>query len=164
MMQPPPTRYKVVERGRRLLVIDSWTGAEATKPLPAEPAARGRTDRPPRAIARARHGTNPVVANPVAPAELAPGDVMFTTRRWYDDRAPRRIRENFSNRSRIERVGQIAAFSIAVFLGLSVVFWPYVPLLLVPVLATKGVRDRLRGAITRGIDALDQAGASASVG
>lgn len=41
-MDVPKTRYRVIERDRKLIVIDTWTGDPATKamPLPASPSAR----------------------------------------------------------------------------------------------------------------------------
>ncbi|AJP73551.1 hypothetical protein [Sphingomonas hengshuiensis] len=146
-MRPPPTRYKVVERGRRLEVIDTWSGAVATPPMAETRERRGRTDRAPA----------PAPSRPAATAPADSRDTLFTTQPWYDDKAPRAIRESYANKARVQKFTQIAAFAVAVTLGLSVVLWPWVPLLLVPLFFADESRRRLRAAATRWIDTLDQA-------
>lgn len=151
-MRPPPSRYKVVERGRRLEVIDTWAAPSAT-PAPAAPAERprGRTDRAPHAAP--------------APARAADSrDTLFTTRRWYDDKAPRAIRESYANKARLRKAGQIASFVIAVGFALALLFAPATLLVLALLLLPEESRRRLRAAATRWIDTFDQASTGSSAG
>lgn len=39
LSEPPPPRYSVVERGRRLEVIDNWQGTGSVRPVSAPPPA-----------------------------------------------------------------------------------------------------------------------------
>ncbi|MFD1789649.1 hypothetical protein ACFSC3_19005 [Sphingomonas floccifaciens] len=67
--QPPPSRYRVVEEGRRLVVIDTRTGESAT---------RGRDALPERV--------------PLGPERIAfDGRAVLVTRPFYDDKGPRRL-------------------------------------------------------------------------
>jgi hypothetical protein len=69
--QPPPSRYRVVEQGRRLVVIDIRSG---------EPAGRRRDVAP--------SDTKP----PLGPERIAfDGRAVLVTRPFYDDKAPRRL-------------------------------------------------------------------------
>ena len=47
MSKPPPPRYRIVERGGRLVTIDTWAKASSTTP-PAQPPVRPRSMQPPR--------------------------------------------------------------------------------------------------------------------
>lgn len=149
-MRPPPSRYKVVERGRRLEVIDTWAARSAT-PAPAAPAERprDRADRAPRAA-------------PAAAADAR--DTLFTTRRWYDDKAPRAIRESYANKARLRKAGQIASFTIAVAFALALLFAPATLIVLALLLVPEESRRRLRAAATRWIDSFDQASTGSSAG
>jgi hypothetical protein len=143
-MRAPPTRYRIVERGRRLEVIDTWTGA------PASRAAGGpRLLRPADALA------------PAEPAQEGAGIAdgsSFTTRPWYDDKAPRRIRTDFAIRKQIEQLGLTLAVAIALGVAFLFLFWPFSALLLgAAAFAARGMRPRLRAAATRFVDRLDQA-------
>lgn len=144
-MRPPPSRYKVVERGRRLEVIDTWAAHSAT-PAPAE-RPRDRADRAPRAVAA---------------ADVR--DTLFTTRRWYDDKAPRAIRESYANKARLRKAGQIASFTIAVAFALALLFAPATLIVLALLLVPEESRRRLRAAATRWIDSFDQASTGSSAG
>lgn len=69
--QPPPSRYRVVEQGRRLVVIDTHTGRPAAQTRDAAPA----TD-----------------TAPLGPERIAfDGRAVLVTRAFYDDKAPRRL-------------------------------------------------------------------------
>jgi hypothetical protein len=79
-LQPPPSRYRVVERGRRLEVIDTQTGAasggrEVAPLTSARPGVFGRT------VARAAS----------LGATDAAGRALYTTATWFDDRGPRTL-------------------------------------------------------------------------
>ena len=70
-IEPPPSRFRVVERGRRLEVID--TQATASSASAAAPAQR---DREPGAWPRRTRFD---------------GTIEFTTRSFYDTRGPRTV-------------------------------------------------------------------------
>jgi len=88
-MDVPPSRYKVVEEGRRLVVRDTWNGnAPVTghMPQPKLPSDSGR----PATVEQARAALHKDRPRPAA----APDPTVFilTTHPWFDDRAPRQIR------------------------------------------------------------------------
>lgn len=133
-MQPPPTRYKVVERGRRLVVIDTRTGSPVSEHREAAPPAQ------------------PVQRSP---AGVDDGSV-FTTRPWYDEKAPRTVRLNYAARQRIKNVRFGIALAAAVLVVLLFLFWPF-SLVLFVLLAQPKLRKQARTAVTRWIDEFDQA-------
>jgi hypothetical protein len=132
--KPPPSRYKVIERGRRLEVIDTLTGQPASRSLP-----------PPRADGGGgRQGG------------VEDGD-SFTTRRWYDDKAPRRIRLNFATRKRFDQLRMTIAIVVALLVAFAFLFWPFfVPLLVVAGAVGWQQRVQARTAVTRFLDGFDQ--------
>lgn len=135
-MELPPPRYRVVERGRRLEVIDTWKG-EAARPGAAAPRSE----------------------------EGGPGDgSAFVTRRWYDARAPRLIPLNYATRARLANLRMAIAVSAAVLVALLFLLWPFSLVVLVALLASAQVRRGLRGASTGWIDSLDQAASGSSAG
>lgn len=133
-MKPPPTRYRVVEKGRRLVVIDSLTGA----PVSEQP----------------RGGPS---AGPVrrSPAGVDDGSV-FTTRPWYDEKAPRTVRLNYGARQRIKNVRFAIAVAAAAFVAVLFLFWPF-SLILAVLLVQPKLHKQARGMVTRWIDGFDQA-------
>lgn len=84
MTDAPPGRYKVVERGRRLVVIDTLTGQPAAREMPAP--VETRTTR-------------------------AGGAAVFTTSPIYDLKGPRRIAKSDSLTNLA--AGMLAAVAIA---------------------------------------------------
>jgi hypothetical protein len=159
MMQPPPSRYKVVERGRRLEVIDTRTGKPASSvPLPLAGGVRGG------AIGRGRDGnlTGPPPTPPASGRGAQAGSAgldsdTFVTKRWFDDKAPRTIRLNYANRARLLNLRWIVAVAIALLVVLSFWFWPLAILLVFAVAFGPKLRAQLRVASTRWLDGLDQA-------
>jgi hypothetical protein len=149
MMQPPPSRYKVVERGRRLEVIDTRTGK------PASSVPHGDTG----AVRRDLSGPPaPPVSGRGAKGESAGIDSStFVTRRWFDDKAPRAIRLNYANRARLLNLRWIVAVAIALLVVLSFWFWPLAILLVFALAFGPKLRAQLRAASTRWLDGLDQA-------
>jgi hypothetical protein len=157
MMQPPPSRYKVVERGRRLEVIDTRTGEPASRsiPLPRAGGTRGEIGRAPRDL------TGP----PASPASArgATGESagidtdVFVTRSWFDDKAPRPIRMNFANRQRLLNLRWGAAIAVALLVALSFLFWPLAIMLVIALAAGPKLRAQLRAASTSWLDGFDQA-------
>jgi hypothetical protein len=89
-MDVPPSRYKVVEQGRRLVVLDRWNGDAPVVghvPQPKLPSDSAR----PASVEQARD------------AMRRPGPAGFTlkTERWFDDQAPRVIRVGEQGRGRL---------------------------------------------------------------
>lgn len=94
-MDMPPTRYRVVEQGRRLVVIDNWTGAPVQHGMrmPESPREPGASPR--KTIEQASaglHAASPPRSRPGGDAGLGGPDWIITTQSWFDDEAPRRIR------------------------------------------------------------------------
>ena len=135
-MDAPPTRYRVVERGRRLEVIDTWSGERVT-PLRDRPGAT-RT-------------------GPRQETSDAAEGAAFTTKPWFDDKAPRIVRMNYATTARIKNLRYAIAVAIALVVVLCFLFWPLALILPFALLGTPKLRDQLRGASTRWIDGLDQA-------
>ncbi|MHA6718456.1 hypothetical protein ACX40Y_03295 [Sphingomonas sp. RS6] len=150
----PPSRYRVEERGRRLIVIDRASGREVSGRDPVPPAAPGeggplRREPPAEVLAR-RWRLGP-------PRRSATPD-HFVTRGWFDDKAPRAIRLNRRNHAQFDlfRIG--GAIVIAITVALSFLFWPLFLILMIGLLAPQNARSQLRSAFTRWLDQLDQAG------
>ncbi|WP_213979617.1 hypothetical protein [Sphingomonas sp. dw_22] len=134
-MKPPATRYRVVEKGRRLVVIDTLTGAPVSE-----------------------HGDGTLPAQPVrrSPAGVDDGSV-FITRAWYDEKAPRTVRLNYATRQRIKNIRFAIALAAAIFVVLLFLFWPFSLILFAVPLVQPKLHKQARGAVTRWIDGFDQA-------
>lgn len=152
-MRPPPTRYKVVERGRRLEVIDTLTG---------EPVSRPSVPLPPAGTREEEIGSGPrdLSAPPASGARAGSAGIdsnSFVTRRWYDDKAPRMIRMNYSNRARLTNLRYGIAVAAALLVVLAFLFWPFALVLVVAVTMNPKIRTQIRTGVTRWIDGFDQA-------
>lgn len=81
--QPPPGRYRVVEKGRRLVVIDTLTGAEATRaPPPPPPPSYNATT-----VEQLPAATVPGGAD----RSVFDGGMRLRTVRLYDLKGPRTV-------------------------------------------------------------------------
>ncbi|WP_245825086.1 hypothetical protein [Sphingomonas azotifigens] len=161
-MDMPPSRYRVEERGRRLVVVDRATGREVSptkSPLPlaggeGSPKRRGlRSAPPPSPPASGRGGQawRFGIQRPKATPD------SFVTRSWFDAKAPRTIKLNYAAHSRLATLRFAGAILIALLVTGSFLFWPWFPFTLAAVLAPAKTRARLREASTRWIDGFDQA-------
>src|SRR5204862_472732 len=106
-MDMPPTRYRVVEQGRRLVVIDTLAGGPV-RPVPGAPEMPGERRRRMEAP-RPRDRVAPRLRKPEPRGPHANGDGLgFTTARWFDDEGPRTIRidQEGQGRSEERRVGK----------------------------------------------------------
>ena len=163
MSQVPPPRYRIVERGRRLIVTDNWARDKAPPPSPIPPSPSGRDLLPSKAgdtanrIVRAGEEGGTLLRRlalaACAGAEDAEGRPIFTSASWFDTRAKRQ----FSlGRSGVERVGgtvlaflmMIGFFFILSFvIGFEALFIPVVLLVIVgkniPSIGTRWI-DRLQ--------------------
>lgn len=139
----PPTRFRVVERGRRLEVIDTQAGQAVTR----------RPDTPSFVADRK--------AREARPAWLArnarPGDgVVWTTHRFYDDKGPRRLTLDAGAMQQLQIMGAALVVGAVLWVALALA----VPALwaLPFILASGKSRAGLRGPITRWLDRIEAAG------
>ncbi|APR51766.1 hypothetical protein CA223_08150 [Sphingomonas koreensis] len=144
MTDAPPGRYKVVERGRRLVVIDTRSGQPATheaRPAPPSPAVllpAGIEQDTPRSI------------------DDQSGHAVLTTSRLYDLKGPRRIVISDAASNRMNRsIGGIAIGLIA--FAILATFFPLLLLLPVALLFQPKARAAFRTWMTARLDEADQA-------
>ncbi|WP_097062800.1 hypothetical protein [Sphingomonas guangdongensis] len=136
---PPPSRYRVVERDRRLVVIDTRTGQPASgeaAPLPAKRALPSLPDR-----------------------TSFDGRATLVTHPLYDDKGPRELVLDPAASTMLGRAGLVLAVAAIATVIAAVAFPPL--LILVVLLLNPQPRRRLRAAITRWLDRYD---ASSSAG
>jgi hypothetical protein len=140
-MDMPPTRYRIVERGRRLEVIDSWKGEPVRPPQPASPSKRR---------------SSPLLH------KLGSGDgTGFTTSALYDAKGPRTLRLDYAAVARLRQVRFVLAIGVAVLVALAFYsLWAIA--VLFALFANTKVRSGLRDAITRWLDGFDQAARDSS--
>ena len=104
MSEPPPSRYRIVEKDRRLTVIDTWA-KDATMSVPAAPGVQRRDNRQ-AAGASGSNGDGKAVLHRLALAAClgardAEGRPVFTTYPWFDARAPRSFALGHSGERRL---------------------------------------------------------------
>lgn len=90
MTRPPPPRYRVIERGRRLETIDSRTGANISRERDAAPPSRSVRGRPAAAVSDGRL-TRTLVALLCRGERLPDGRYVLRTSASFDERGPREI-------------------------------------------------------------------------
>lgn len=146
VIDAPPGRYKVVERGRRLVVIDMRTGRSAARESPAGEAT------PP---------TLPV--DTAAPGGIAGrgGHAVLTTSRIYDLKGPRRIAMTPAFNARFGRVAGGGLISL-VIVGTVVtmlfpVLWLFAALALLQPKLRGGLRRWITACLDRAVAGADQA-------
>lgn len=126
----PPPRYKVVERGRRLVVIDTQTGQPASQPERR--------------------------ATPVTKPMRTDGAKVLRTARFFDDKGPREIVLGPNRTGMLNGGVAVAMIVVVALVGLAISF-PALLFAPVFVLAQPKVRRGARAAITLWLDSLDQA-------
>jgi len=165
-MDMPPSRYRVEERGRRLVVIDRKTGREvshAKSPLPLARGVGGGDDRAGRRRSREAPPPSPPASGRGAQGwkfglkQTRATPDSFVTRSWFDAKAPRTIKLNYTAHSRLATLRFGGAILIALLVTGSFLFWPWFPFTVAAVLTPPKTRERLREASTRWIDGFDQA-------
>jgi hypothetical protein len=164
-MQPPPSRYKVVERGRRLEVIDTRNGEPVRPPLTASPAER-RTSPMLRKLGSGdgtRFTTSPLYdAKGPRTIKLGSGDgTRFTTSPLYDAKGPRTIKLDYSAMARLRQLRFAVAIGVAVMIAIAFLAWWMIPVAIVAIANAK-TRSGVRAAITRWFDGFDQAARDSS--
>lgn len=133
MTARPPSRYRIVERDRRLEVIDTWAEGSPTPRGPLDPS------KPPRSI----------LAVLPAPEQAGfDGRATLTTHRAYDLKGPRTVLLDPGSVAMLGRL-KLAALSVAFFYVLIVaVTTPW--LLMAPVfLFQPTIREPVRAWITK---------------
>lgn len=123
MTPPRPTRYRVIERGRRLEVIDTWKEGGTPAPRGASPQSASRTLGPP----AARQGSTARDAVRAMAATQKRGhrhSRVFTTSSWYDAKGPRPIVLGYEGEMRLKGLRFLAGIGCVGALVLAVFFWP----------------------------------------
>jgi hypothetical protein len=167
-MDVPPSRYRVVERGRRLIVIDTKSG------MPVSGIDRDQQAKIAR-LAAALHDTEPrdQISDPapanepayhppyepasrpppsLSPAPIGAGDAnILTTQPWFDDRAPRRIRIRENGQGAAAVAAIVALFAS----GLAFVTFGW-PALVIGFVLLLNLRKTMRAGITRWLDGMEQ--------
>lgn len=142
MREPPPPRYKVVERGRRLEVIDTWNGNAPVVHTPHPPSAPSA--RP----------VDARVSAPSAPQIDARGRRRFTTSSWYDAKGPRVLLLDADGERQLDNARAVlVAVGIAVVL-LGFLWWPLLIMLGI-VAGQPKARNNLRKAGAGWLDSID---------
>ena len=166
MSTPPPSRYRVVERDRRLVVVDSW--AKNAPPGEGKPAPRPGVAGTPGA--RLPGTTRPGIASPRGATGLAgilvriacfgsddgDGHPILSTVAYYDDRGPRDITLAPAGERRLGRmlVTVIVALFVAVVL-LSLVLPFLVVLFFAAIAVNAGMSSFAKPIVTRWLDGLE---------
>lgn len=142
MTEVPPSRYKVVERGRRLVVIDTRTGAPASPEHGSMKSPARRSDPPP-------VSQRPVQETAPRRVDDRSGAAILTTSPLYDLKAPRQIvmDDRFNN-----RIGKaIGGWLIGLFFAFSIAFLFFPWLIVLPFVLV--LQPKLRAAIRQWITA-----------
>lgn len=143
MTDIPPSRWKVVERGRRLVVIDTLTGQEANSGPSSVVSARELEQ------ASSRAGTTPFGGLEKLRFD---GGGALTTHPLYDSRGPRTIKLDPASATLVGRV-RVGAALVAMMFVLLAIAQPFALIILPFVLLQPKVRAQVRDAITRWLDA-----------
>lgn len=163
MSTPPPSRYRVVERDRRLVVIDTWDKSAPPVGAPTPPAPS--TSRPTRPDLRGAMSATPERKGGIGGlvVSLACGGAMdgewrpiLTTKEYYDAKGPREIILSPPAAQRLGRLLSRAAIALAV---IAVLLWafPYLLILLVGGFwfGTAALDSAAKPAVTRWLDGLE---------
>lgn len=135
LRQPPPPRWRVVERDRKLVVLDSRTGQTVTAAPAAAPAS--------------------APARSWLPQQIQfDGSAELTTHRFYDDKAPRTLRLDPGSAATLGRL-KLTGIGAILLIALLAIAWPW---LLLPIffLWNNTVRSRLRAAATKWLDRVER--------
>ncbi len=162
-MDAPSSRYKIVERGRRLVTIDTLTGEEAGPPpssglAPPDAQARIAPSGPGNSSAEAQANSPRPQGRILPRADSAPkGSFMLSTEVWFDARAPRDLSISILGLGwqLVVRSRFLLVILVLLFLTASWLLF-LLPLLLVPAVR-RGLARLFRPFITRLLDQFDPA-------
>jgi len=159
-MDAPGTRYKVVERGRRLEVIDTWNGNAAVRPVRGEPVPQAPRRDASAAIESLRREAS--VASR-APGLDRRGRGPLHTKAWYDAKGPRQIAVTQAGEEKLKGLRIVAFVVLFVLAVMGFLFWPL--LFIVPFFVLNdAARKNLRAASTKFLDDLNQPATRSSGG
>ena len=165
-MDAPGTRYKVVERGRRLEVIDTWNHNAPVKPMRADPM-----DHAPQRDALAAVESIRVpprdTASPIevlrAPRHDQRGRGLLHTKPWYDAKGPRQIVVTPAGEEKLKGLRIVAFVALFIAAVFAFLFWPL--FLILPFILMNGeTRKSLRAASTKFLDTINQPVTDSSTG
>ncbi len=154
MSRPPPSRYRVVERGRRLVVLDMLNGGAPVSHTPhTGPTAPAKALRTPA-------GKNAPVTS-VAPETLdMRGRAIVTTHPFYDLKGPRRITVDLQQEEQI-RIFKVVAGVVAICFVAIALMMPWLFVVPIALLSQRRARNWMRAQATDWLDGVDQAADSA---
>jgi hypothetical protein len=168
-MQPPPPRYRIVERDGRLIATDTWAEKRPTRPEAPMTSMPG-TPKPVRPSTPAsplwvRDGGMISALGAVLVLSLCAGTTdeagnpTLTTANFYDIKGPRRIMLDPASAKRLGRV-LLALLSalLAMLLLACITAWGFIALFVLVGMTAGSVNTTARPAITRWLDRLEQAG------
>lgn len=147
--EPPPPRYRVVEKGRRLVVIDRLTGAEAARaPPPTGPLAAAYPPINELPVATVPGGADRTVFD---------GGMRLRTIPLYDLKGPRTVVIDAAGVKKLTDARGWLIAGVVLLVGLLFLF----PILAVPlaiIVLNPKVRQRLREQATAWLDRYASAG------
>lgn len=155
-MDAPGTRYKVVERGRRLEVIDTWNNNATVKPAQPDPVQRApQLDASGAAeVMRSHRHEAPSPIEAIRAPKLDQRGLL-RTKVWYDAKGPRQIVVTEQGAEKLKGLRVVAFVLLFIAAVMGFLFWPL--LFIVPFLAlNEGARKGLRSASTKFLDDLNQ--------
>jgi hypothetical protein len=135
----PPSRWRVVERNRRLEVVDTHTGKRVATPRVAEPPVPGR---------------NAKSNLPLLRRTRFDGGGELTTHRLFDEKAPRTIALDAGSASVVSRVQLGLLFAAMIGLA-AIALWPWLLALLVLPFRQE-IRRPFRRRITAWLDRVER--------
>lgn len=145
MTDAPPGRYKVVERGRRLVVIDTRTGQPATRePASAAPPAP-------------RPSAAPIERAAPRSVDDRSGAAILRTTRLYDLKGPREIMMTQAFSDRLARAMGGWLIACFIFAMVAMLLLPWLWLIPIAILLLPRGRAAFRNWMTARLDAADQA-------
>jgi len=163
---PPPSRYRVVERDRRLVVVDTWAKGAPPGDIRATPRPIAGGKPMPRPATPPRPG----IADPRGATGLAgllvriacmgsddgAGHRILTTHEYYDAKGPRDIVLSATAERRLGRALTIVVAAVAVAL---VIGWFGMPLFVLLFFGVIGINAAMasviKPAVTRWLDGLE---------
>lgn len=156
MSKPPPPRYKIVERGGRLVTIDTWA-KDAPAPSPAEPPMRPRATTPPQSGGqRWLAALGDLLLAAVVRTRDAQGRRLLATDASWDRHGPRAIALSRRGEQRLGRAFAIALLAVLAGLAAAMIDTDlFLVVLFLAVLAVSLFATALQAPVTRFLDSLD---------
>jgi hypothetical protein len=144
-MDMPPTRFRVVERDRRLVVIDTHAGEVASPVVPPATGARATTSPTTWRDAAALAGIT------LPKQTRFDGTTTLTTAAWYDDKGPRTVTLD-PGAVQMAKIGGGSALVAWIVIGVLAPALFFTPLTLLLPGVAKPLRERLTGWLDRYAD------------